>query len=373
MLDAYGINAGDGLTGKHYSTFVQVTDPITHVGKDDFYNNDYAAFFEDNWKATSKLTINMGLRYDLSTIPQPPQPNTLTPLTTLYTSTIHVPKDEFAPRLGVAWQASKNTVLRAGYGLFFAKTTNTTYYATRVENGVFQQTFNCTPTSCPALSAPNLIFTPPGPPLAAPFAGALTPQVTNFTPPAATQASRGQSPDWVNPRVHEGDITLERQLPGGISGSVAYVVSRGEHLPIFVDANLAPSTTTKSYDILSASGATTQTYTVPFYTSRIDTGTGEIFVGYSDVNSWYNSMVITRAAPHAARPGIHRQLHAQQSLRWRPGHWQQRHLQRQRRFARPQESQGGICAERSGSAAPVRGERHLDADARRTSGASRLR
>ncbi len=297
VLDAYGINAGDGLTGKHYSTFVQVTDPITHVGKDDFYNNDYAAFFEDNWKATSKLTINMGLRYDLSTIPQPPQPNTLTPLTTLYTSTIHVPKDEFAPRLGVAWQASKNTVLRVGYGLFFAKSTNTTYYATRVENGVFQQTFNCTPTSCPALSAPNLIFTPPGPPLAAPFAGALTPQVTNFTPPAATQASRGQSPDWVNPRVHEGDITLERQLPGGISGSVAYVVSRGEHLPIFVDANLAPSTTTKSYDILSASGATTQTYTVPFYTSRIDTGTGEVFVGYSDVNSWYNSMVITVRRP----------------------------------------------------------------------------
>ncbi len=297
VLDAYGINAGDGLTGKHYNTFVQVTDPITHVGKDDFYNNDYAAFFEDNWKATSKLTINMGLRYDLSTIPQPPQPNTLTPLTTLYTSTIHVPKDEFAPRLGVAWQASKNTVLRAGYGLFFAKTTNTTYYATRVENGVFQQTFNCTPTSCPALSAPNLIFTPPGPPLAAPFAGALTPQVTNFAPPAATQASRGQSPDWVNPRVHEGDITLERQLPGGISGSVAYVVSRGEHLPIFVDANLAPSTTTKSYDILSASGATTQTYTVPFYTNRIDTGTGEVFVGYSDVNSWYNSMVITLRRP----------------------------------------------------------------------------
>src|ERR1039457_5784905 len=112
--------------------------------------------------------------------------------------------------------------------------------------------------------------------MAAPFSGALTPQVVTFAPPAASQVTRGQSPDWVNARTHEGEVTLERQLPGQLSGSVAYVVSRGLHLPIFVDANLAPSTSTKSYDIL-ASGQTPQTYTVPFYTKRIDTNTGDIF------------------------------------------------------------------------------------------------
>ncbi len=58
MLDAFGINAGDGLTGKHYASFTQVNDPITHVGKDDFYNNDYAGFFEDTWKASTRLTLN---------------------------------------------------------------------------------------------------------------------------------------------------------------------------------------------------------------------------------------------------------------------------------------------------------------------------
>jgi len=297
VLDTYGINTGDGLTGRHFSTFVQVNDPVTHVGKDDFYNNDVAGFFEDSWKANSKLTINMGLRYDIFTIPAPPMPNTLTPLTTEYTSTINVPKDQFAPRLGIAWQVTPNTVLRTGYGLFYGKTTNTTYYATRVENGVIQQTFNCTPTTCPALTFPNVIWTPPGPPIAAPFAGALTPQVVTFNPPSATQTTRGMAPDWVNPRVHEGDVTLERQLPGGISGSVAYVVSRGLHLPIFLDTNLAPSTSTKSYDILGSTGATAQTYTVPFYTSRIDTNTGEVFAGFSDVNSWYNSMVISFRRP----------------------------------------------------------------------------
>src|ERR1039457_5636384 len=301
VLDTYGINTGDGLTGKHYSTFTQVNDPVTHVGKDDFHNNDFAAFFEDNWKASSKLTLNMGLRYDVFTITAPAQPNTLTPLTTLYTSTIHVPKDQFAPRFGLAWQITPKTVLRTGYGLFYAKSTNSTYYATRVENGVIQQTFTCSPVAtnsnyCPALTFPNVIWAPPGPQIAAPFSGALTPQVVTFTPPAASQVTRGQSLDCVNPRSHEAEVTLERQLAGDLSGSVAYVVSRGLHLPIFVDANLAPSTTTKSYDILN-NGQTAQTYAVPFYTSRIDTATGDIFVGYSDVNSWYNSMALTLRRP----------------------------------------------------------------------------
>jgi len=297
-LDVYGINTGDGLTGRHFTSFTQVNDPVTHVGKDDFYNNDYAGFFEDSWKASSRLTLNMGLRYDVSTIPQPPQPNTLTSLTTLYTSTINIPKDQFAPRIGAAWQITPKTVLRTGYGLFFAKSTNSTYYATRVENGVIQQTFNCaSPSACPALTFPNVIWTPPGPAPAAPFSGALTPQVVTFTPPAATQVTRGMSPDWVNPRTHEGEVTLEQQLPGGLSGSIAYVVTRGEHLPIFFDANLAPSTTTKTYDIVSSSGATVQTYAVPYYTSRINTNTGEVFIGTSDVNSWYNSMVVTVRRP----------------------------------------------------------------------------
>src|ERR1017187_9008637 len=295
IIDAYGINIGDGQTGKHYSSFTQVNDPVTHVGKDEFYDNDYSAFFEDNWKASSKLTLNMGLRYDIFTIPQPAQPNTVSPLTTLYTSIINIPKDQFAPRIGIAWQISPKTVLRTGYGIFYAKSTNSTYYATRVENGVIQQTFVCSPSACPSLTFPNVIFTPPGPAMTVPFSGALTPQVTPFTPGANTSWARGQSPDWVNPRTHQGEVTLERQLTGSLSGSVAYVVSRGLHLPNFADANLAPATTTKNYDILSATGATAQTYTVPFYTSRINTNTGGIFVGYSDVNSWYNSMVLTRS------------------------------------------------------------------------------
>ncbi len=294
VADVAGINLGDGLTGRHWTSFTQVTDPITHVGKDDFWEKEPAFFFEDVWKARPNLTLSLGMRYDVQLVPQPPKPYTATPLTTLYTSTINIDSNNFAPRIGIAWALGKGTVLRAGYGIFYAQTPGSTFYAQRVENGVFQQTFVCgSPTACPSLTFPNVIFTPPGPPMQAPFPGALTPTVTNFTPPAGTNLVHGLSPDFVNPLVHEGDVTFEKQLPWNMSFTAAYVFSRALHLPIFVDANLAPATGTRSYDVVNLSGATQSTITEPFYSTRLNSAVGDILNGYSDVNSWYNSMVIT--------------------------------------------------------------------------------
>jgi hypothetical protein len=293
VADVTGVNLGDGLTGRHFTTFVQVNDPVTGVGKDDFYNTDVSGFIEDSWKVKKGLTVNFGMRYEVQLIPQPTQPNTVSPLTTLYTSKINIDKNNFGPRVGVAWQLGKGTVLRAGYGIFYGKTTNSTFYATRVENGVIQQTFNCNPTTCPTLKFPNLIFTPPGGAPTAPFVGALTPTVTTFAPPALTQTTRGQQPDWVNPMVHEGEISIEHELPKNMSISGSYVVSRALRLPMFYDSNIAPSTATRSYDVTDPTGATQGTFTVPFYTSRINTNTGPILTGVSDVNSWYNSFVLT--------------------------------------------------------------------------------
>ena len=293
VADVAGVNLGDGLTGRHFTTFVQVTDPVTGVGKDDFYDKDFAAFAEDSWKIRNNLTLVLGVRYDIQSVPQPEKPNLATPLTTLYTSTIHIDKTNFAPRLGLAWTPFKGTVVRAGYGMFYAKTTNSTFYATRVENGVIQQTFNCSPTTCPSLTFPNVIFTPPGGAPVAPFAGALTPRVTTFLPPALTQTTRGQQPDFHNPVSHQGEVTIEKELPFKSSISASYVVGRTLRLPMFYDGNIAPSTTTRSYDVTSTAGATQSSFTVPFYNSRLNTTTGPILVGISDVNAWYNSMAIS--------------------------------------------------------------------------------
>jgi hypothetical protein len=306
--DAVGaVVPGDPFpVGENYASFTQVNDPITHVGKDDFYDNDFAAYAEDTWKLKPNLTLNLGLRYDLQHIPAPPIPNTATALLTTYTSTLNIPATQFAPRLGVAWQINNKTVVRAGYGMFYGKTSNSTYYALRVENGVFQQTFSgCSPTgSTAALKAcapafPNVFFTPPGPSVAAPFPGALTPTVgiPGGTLPASSAAVHGMVPDFVNPVAHEVEITVERQLPGRMSFSATYLLTRGLHLPSSYDANVAPATASATYDVLSAStptGAPTLlSTTVPFYTSRIDPATGLILAQFSVINSWYNGLVLT--------------------------------------------------------------------------------
>ena len=99
-------------------------------------------------------------------------------------------------------------VVRGGYGIFYGKTTNSSFYDTRVENGVFEQTFNCNANflnpgvtnAAPATCAPvfpNIIFPALGPALAAPFAGAVTPTVQSTNPTAATISFRGQSPDYL--------------------------------------------------------------------------------------------------------------------------------------------------------------------------------
>jgi hypothetical protein len=299
IADVYGVAAttGDTRIGRHYSSFVQATDPITGVGKDDFWNTDIAWFIQDTWKLRPSLTLNLGARYDLQLIPQPPRPNTATPLLTLYTSTINIDKNNFAPRIGISWSPMKDTVVRAGYGIFFAKTTNSTFYTSRVENGVFQQTFSCPPTSSCAPAFPNVIFPAPGPALQAPFSGALTPQVVNTNPPAASQLSRGLAPDFVNPLVHEGELGVERQLPGNMSVSATYLFSRGLRLPRFIDTNLAPATATKTYDVTDAGGNTLQTVTVPFYTARLNPQTGTILTGFSDINSWYHGLVLSVRKP----------------------------------------------------------------------------
>jgi Carboxypeptidase regulatory-like domain/TonB dependent receptor len=85
-------------------------------------NKAFAGFAEDSWRMTKKITLNYGLRYDVELTPL------FTPATAINQAAekaFHVvegiPRDynNFAPRLGVAWGVNANTVVRAGYGLFY--------------------------------------------------------------------------------------------------------------------------------------------------------------------------------------------------------------------------------------------------------------
>ena len=292
VQDMYQVNGG-----KHYASFTQVNDPITHLGKDDFWNPDLAWFGQDSWKIFPRLTLNVGVRYDIQLVPQPPKPNTTSTLAALYTSTINVNHHEIQPRFGFSWNPVPSTVVRGGYGLFWGLTSNSTYYTMRVENGVYQQQYNAVPSTSWAPLAPNVLFQPPGPALAAPFAGAATPQVVNTGAGLAALAFRGLDPHYTNPYSHSFDLAVEQQLPGKMTISLGWVANRGMRLPVFIDTNVAPATTTKTYDVTNAAGVTQKTVTVPYYTSRVTAADTQVLTGFSVINTWYHSMAFSFRKP----------------------------------------------------------------------------
>jgi hypothetical protein len=89
-------------------------------------NSLFGGFVQDNWRATRSLTVNMGLRYELTT----PRGDKNSALNINFDKITGMPEigtnydtytgiDNFQPRLGLAWQPSwaPNTVVRAAYGI----------------------------------------------------------------------------------------------------------------------------------------------------------------------------------------------------------------------------------------------------------------
>ncbi len=56
-------------------------------------------------------------------------------------------------------------------------------------------------------------------------------------------------PDFVNPVAHEAELTIERQLPGRMSFSATYLLTRGLHLPASYDANVDPTNGVSHRDV----------------------------------------------------------------------------------------------------------------------------
>ena len=312
IADAFAGQPGDTdpFAGSHYNTFVQTVDQKnpTRPGADDFWMKMWDGFAEDTWAIRQNFTVNLGVRYDLQLTPNPTIPNTSTALAAMYNKTIKNVTDRVQPRIGFSWSPYRDTVVRAGYGIFTGLNQGSTYYAMRVENGEFQINYNfsgcnasCTVANAPVLKFPNVIATPPGPSLSGALhpTGGAAPTVTTISA-SGSAGFHGLSPNFVPPLTHEFDLSVEQALPGKMSLSIGYVGSRALRLPVFLDANLVgkkPSGV-RTYNVTDRHGATTQ-MTVPYYlsTDRVDSSLTSLNAGFSVANSWYNSMAITVRRP----------------------------------------------------------------------------
>ncbi len=306
--DAFRGQAGDTAAnqGTHYTTFVQTIDainPLTRAGGDDFYMHMYDGFAEDSWKARPNLVFNLGVRYDFQLTPSPAKPNTSSAIAAFYNTKIKNVADRVQPRLGFAWTPHPGTVVRGGYGIFSGLNQGSTYYAMRVENGVYQINYSFAGGAAAPVLFPDVPFAVTGPALTSALhpTGGTAPSVTALNGGKLVPSFHGLSPNFVPPNAHEASLSVEQLLPGKFTLQIGYVGTRALHLPVFIDANLVgqKASAVRSYNIKDASGAVTSTFTTPFYLpgDRANTALGSLNTGFSSANSWYHSMATTIRRP----------------------------------------------------------------------------
>ncbi len=192
---------------------------------------------QDTWRATDKLTLNYGLRYEFyfpETINAPGN-GALLDMNTGYLNVAGVGgvasnmnwgrnTNTYSPRIGVAYQIRPTTVLRAGYGRSF-------------DIGVFGSIFGHAATqNLPVLSSQQVIATggplsqafslasgPPAPvPIAVPSNGLLP-------NPGYSVNSRARPNPLRLPTLDAWNLSLQQSLTPTLSLTIAYVGNKGTH------------------------------------------------------------------------------------------------------------------------------------------------
>ncbi|MGA3166102.1 MAG: TonB-dependent receptor [Terriglobia bacterium] len=209
----------------------------------------YGGFVQDNWKFNRKLTLNIGLRYDVST-PRSERynrmngfdPNVVSPLTVPALGTLHggeifmspshrnnfnTDYGDVGPRIGFAYKVFDKTVLRGGYGIFYSTVKSgaagtgalgwqgydevTNWYPLNPSDGA-------TPFGRLSNPFPNGVRLPPGNSL-----GLLNDVGLSAFGPVA-------SIDSPNPYEQSWSFGIQHELPSSILLDVSYIGKKGTHL-----------------------------------------------------------------------------------------------------------------------------------------------
>ncbi len=231
--DGSGNALADMLLGLPTSSTIST---LTYFGN---RQQTYGGFIQDDFKVSPTLTLNLGLRYDYAT-----------PITEAHNrqsnfdfrtaqlvaagqngasaGLVTTDKNDFSPRLGLAWNPFKNTVIRAGYGRFFS------YQEIRTGDPL-QLAYNL-----PFFYQPTFVT------------DGITPLLTvsggfpQLNPSQAVNAGVTASGAGVGSHLHapvldEWNFNIQQQLPGNMLFEVAYVGSKSTHLQTLLDPNQDPT------------------------------------------------------------------------------------------------------------------------------------
>jgi outer membrane receptor protein involved in Fe transport len=251
-----------------------------------FQTIDYAFFAQDDWRVTPRLTLNLGLRYEYQKLPNPQLPNALFDSDSRFTAKTSIfpaDKNNFGPRVGFAWDINGDGKhsLRGGWGMYYGRITNSAISNTIANTGATgsQFTVSLSPASTDAAErAAAPIF--PQVFAAAPSVGARP--IPNIEVFAANMQ---------NPLIHQTDLNYERLIAKNTVSGISFLGSWGRYLPQFANINLAPATTTTTYNVVGGP-FNGQTVTVPKFTTRFNTNFGAITEVQPAISTKYVAMVL---------------------------------------------------------------------------------
>jgi len=209
------VAARNGTNPRSYSEFREtIGDPERE------YDSVFYQFFaQDDWKATKRLKINYGLRYDLYDVPQAERDAPLP-----FSRDFKVDKNNFAPRLGVVYalrEGNRPTIVRASGGLYYEPPLLDMYLRGLQNNGNPRFiTFIVAPSAAAAPGFPSTLGSLP--------AGTVLP------PPSVDAVA----PDYENLVAYHANIQMEQALTNDLSLTVGYIHSHGSHLPVYRNINV---------------------------------------------------------------------------------------------------------------------------------------